>query len=314
MNTHELGLATTVPPVWKPTPDQIAKANLTAFVRFVRGRWQPGLEDYSALYRWSVEKSDEFWHALWEFCGVVASQRWDRVVDDFHLLPGAHWFPGARLNFAENLLRYRDGRRALVFWNENGFQRSLTYAELYDEVARLAQSLRDLGVTAGDRIAGFIPNMPEAVIAMLATASLGAIWSSCSPDFGTQGVVDRFSQIDQAAGRAWEQRADLLLVACVVEHDEQLVVGGQRTVQRLLRILVRRQRLARSEQRAQEAAERVGGGHRRGGAETTQVHVELTIGEPVGDLVGPAQRQRGLSYSPHAADRGDGDRAAAVQE
>ena len=165
-------------------------------MRFVRERWQPGLDGYPALYDWSVEKPEEFWQALWEFGGVVASQPWDRVVDDFHLLPGARWFPEARLNFAENLLRYRDDRRALVFWNEEGFQRSLTYAELYDEVGRVALSLRDLGVTAGDRVAGFLPNMPEAVIAMLATASLGAIWSSCSPDFGTQGVVDRFSQIE----------------------------------------------------------------------------------------------------------------------
>ena len=203
-------------------------------MRFVRGRWQPELEDYSALYRWSVEKSDQFWHALWEFCGVVASQPWDRVVDDFHLLPGARWFPGARLNFAENLLRYRDDRRALVFWNENGFQRSLTYAELYDEVARVAQSLRDLGVTAGDRIAGFIPNMPEAVIAMLAAASLGAIWSSCSPDFGTQGVVDRFSQIEPKIlfaadgylyeGRRFDSLERLRAVASQLPTLEQIVV------------------------------------------------------------------------------------------
>ncbi len=234
MNTHESGLATTVPPVWKPTPEQIEKANLTAFVRFVRERWQPGLEDYSALYRWSVEKSDQFWHALWEFCGVVSSQPWDRVVDDFHLLPGARWFPGARLNFAENLLRYHDDRRALVFWNENGFQRSLTYAELHHEVARVAQSLRDLGVTAGDRIAGFIPNMPEAVIAMLAAASIGAIWSSCSPDFGTQGVVDRFSQIEPKIlfvadgylyeGRRFDSLERLRAVASQLPTLEHIVV------------------------------------------------------------------------------------------
>jgi acetoacetyl-CoA synthetase len=118
------------------------------------------------------------------------------VVIDFDLFPGARWFPGARLNFAENLLRFHDGRRALVFWNENGFQRSLSYTELYAQVARLAASLKELGVKAGDRIAGFVPNLPEAVIAMLAAACLGAIWSSCSPDFGAQGVVDRFSQIE----------------------------------------------------------------------------------------------------------------------
>ena len=188
--------------MWCPTPEQIEKANLTAFRRMVRGRWQSDLDDYAALHRWSIEKPDLFWRGVWEFCGVVASRSWDEVLVgcDSPLtgkggFPGARWFPGARLNFAENLLRFRDDRRALVFWNETGFQRSFTYAELFAQVARLAASLKELGVVAGDRIVGFIPNLPEAVIAMLAATSLGAIWSSCSPDFGTPGVVDRFGQI-----------------------------------------------------------------------------------------------------------------------
>lgn len=183
-------------PIWQPTPEQIERANLTAFLRTVRRRWQLDLPDYSALYRWSIERPDQFWQSVWAFCGVVASRSWDEVVVDFDRMPGAHWFPGARLNFAENLLRFRDDRRALVFWNEAGFQRSLSYAELYIQVALLGKSLKDLGVEAGDRIAGFVPNLPEAVIAMLATASLGAVWSSCSPDFGSSGVVDRFGQIE----------------------------------------------------------------------------------------------------------------------
>ncbi|MBI3864727.1 MAG: acetoacetate--CoA ligase [Planctomycetia bacterium] len=183
-------------PLWRPSAERIEKANLTAFLRTVRRRWQPDLEDYSALYRWSIEKPDQFWQAVWEFCGIVASRPSDEVVVDFDRMPGARWFPGARLNFAENLLRFRDDRRALVFWNETGFQRSLSYAELFAQTARMAASLKGLGVKRGDRVAGFVPNIPEAVIAMLAATSLGAVWSLCSPDFGTQGVVDRFGQIE----------------------------------------------------------------------------------------------------------------------
>src|SRR6478609_254483 len=111
--------------MWRPSAECIERANLTAFLRTVRERWQPHLEDYSALYRWSIDKPELFWQAVWEFCGIVASRSWDKVVVDYESFPGTHWFPGARLNFAENLLRFRDDRRALVFWNESGFQRSL---------------------------------------------------------------------------------------------------------------------------------------------------------------------------------------------
>ena len=149
-----------------------------------------------SCYRWSIEKPEEFWQSVWDFCGIVASRPAENVVVDFDRFPGARWFPGARLNFAENLLRHRDDRRALVFWNEAGFQRSLTFAELHAAVVKVVAGFKDLGVKSGDRIAGIVPNMPEAVIAMLAAASLGAIWSSCSPDFGAQGIVDRFSQIE----------------------------------------------------------------------------------------------------------------------
>jgi acetoacetyl-CoA synthetase len=183
-------------PMWKPSEERIAKANMTAFMRAARERWRPGVADYPALYRWSIEEPAAFWQAVWEFCDNIASRPADEVVVDFDKMPGARWFPGARLNFAENLLRFRDDRRALVFWNESGFQRAWTYAELYSQVARLAGALRGLGVKPGDRVAGFLPNIPETVVAMLASASLGAIWSSCSPDFGPQGVLDRFGQIE----------------------------------------------------------------------------------------------------------------------
>src|SRR5262245_34039535 len=155
-------------PMWQPSPGRIEKANMTAFLRTVRERGRPEIGDYRAIYRWSIEQPAEFWQTVWDFCGIVSSRRADEVVVDFGQMPGARWFPGARLNFAENLLRLRDDRRSLVFWNENGFQRAVTYAELYGQVARLADALRGLGVKTGDRVAGFLPNIPETVVAMLA--------------------------------------------------------------------------------------------------------------------------------------------------
>src|SRR5579872_5967016 len=183
-------------PIWRPSRERIENANLTAFRATACERWDINLDDYPALYRWSIDRPDRFWQSVWEFCGVIASRAADEVVVDFDRMPGARWFPGARLNFAENLLRFRDSRRALVFWNETGFQRSVTYAELFAQVARVAEALRRMNVGPGDRVAAFVPNLPETVVAMLATASLGAIWSSCSPDFGIQGVLDRFRQIE----------------------------------------------------------------------------------------------------------------------
>jgi acetoacetyl-CoA synthetase len=162
--------------------------------------------DYSSLYRWSVEHPEAFWPEVWRFCGVVAEERpgrepWDDVVVGLERMAppdpalGPRWFTGARLNFAENLLRYADDRPAIVFWNEAGRQRELSYRELTASVASVAAALAAEGVVAGDRVAGFLPNLPETVIAMLAATRLGATWSSCSPDFGAQGVLDRFGQI-----------------------------------------------------------------------------------------------------------------------
>ena len=156
---------------------------------------QVGASDYEGLHRWSVNEPEAFWQAVWRFVGVETHRSPDRVVDDFDRMPGARWFPGARLNFAENLLRCRDDREALISWSEHGRGRSLTYRELFREVGALAAALAGAGVGPGDRVAGFLANIPEAVIAMLASTSLGAVWSSCSPDFGADGVVDRFGQI-----------------------------------------------------------------------------------------------------------------------
>ncbi|HEY3012227.1 MAG TPA: acetoacetate--CoA ligase [Gemmatimonadales bacterium] len=196
-------------PLWVPDADRIGGANLTAFIGHIQQHkpvGSEGVSDFASLYRWSVERPDGFWPEVWRFCGVVADGRedqlpWDEVVIGVDRMAppdpnlGPRWFTGARLNFAENLLRYSDDRPALVFWNERGRQRELSYRALNAEVARIAVALQREGIVAGDRVAGFLPNLPEAVIAMLAATSLGAIWSSCSPDFGANGVLDRFGQI-----------------------------------------------------------------------------------------------------------------------
>jgi acetoacetyl-CoA synthetase len=182
-------------PLWRPSPERIRHAQLTQFIAAVSGILAPTIKDWDDLWRWSVDHPEHFWPAVWKFCEVRSSHRWDVVLEHPGAMPGARWFPGARLNFAENLLRFDDHRPALVWRGEDGRRRVHTHAELYREVARLAGALRALGVGPGDRVAGFLPNCPEAVIAMLAAASVGATWSSCSPDFGIQGVLDRFGQI-----------------------------------------------------------------------------------------------------------------------
>ncbi len=181
--------------LWEPSEERIKATNMYRFMHFINDNHGQDFREYGPLYEWSVENIPEFWASFWEFAGIKASKPYDQVVDDLSKLPGAKWFPGARLNFAENLLQHRDDRVALVFRGEERDSTSMTYAQLYDEVARTARSLKEMGVGPGDRVGGFVPNMPHAVIAMLATTSLGAVWSSCSPDFGIKGVLDRFGQI-----------------------------------------------------------------------------------------------------------------------
>ncbi|MSP51770.1 MAG: acetoacetate--CoA ligase [Alphaproteobacteria bacterium] len=183
-------------PLWRPSPERVAATNLVRFIADVRQRFDAPVSDYASLHRWSIERPKEFWRAIWAFGGVRAETQGDVVVRDFHKMPGATWFPDAKLNFAENLLRRRDHAPALVFRGENGTARTLTHAELYDSVSRLAQAFARDGIEPGDRVVGFLPNIPEAMIAMLAATSLGAVWSSCSPDFGIRGVMDRFGQIE----------------------------------------------------------------------------------------------------------------------
>jgi acetoacetyl-CoA synthetase len=164
------------------------------FMQHVNRTYQTNFTDYDGLYQWSVENIAAFWSEIWDFAGIKATKGYEQVIDDPAKMPGAAWFSGSRLNFAENLLRYRDDRTALIFRGEDVVRRTLTYKELYAATAKLTASLRGAGVVPGDRVVGFMPNMPESIIAMLAATSIGATWSSCSPDFGIKGVLDRFGQ------------------------------------------------------------------------------------------------------------------------
>ena len=183
-------------PLWEPGQPRIAGAQVTAFARAAIREWGLKFNTYPEFYQWSVDQPEQFWQSLWQYAAVKAGARGERVLVHGERMPGAQWFPDARLNFAENLLRRRDRADAMVFWGEDKVERRLSHAQLHDGVSRLTQALRAAGVQAGDRVAGYLPNLPEAMMAMLASASIGAIWSSCSPDFGVQGVLDRFGQID----------------------------------------------------------------------------------------------------------------------
>ena len=196
------------PLLWQPGGERIDAANLT---RFAAGHgFKP--PDYAALHAWSLANRETFWQAVWDFCGVVGERGTGPVLADGDRFPGSRWFPGARLNFAENLLRYDDDAPAIVSVLENGERTTLSYSELATATMAFRQTLVELGVGANDRVAGWLPNVPQTVVAMLATASIGAIWSSCSPDFGAEGALDRFGQI-----------APKVLIACDGYH-----YGGKR--------------------------------------------------------------------------------------
>ena len=185
--------------LWQPSQERIANTRLSSFMDHLKRQYGVEARDYHELWDWSRasrENVETFWSAVWDFCGVVAETRGERVTADFEKMPGAAFFPDAKLNFAENLLQQQGRGDAIVFWGEDQVQTRLSHDALYQRVSKVAQGLKEQGVGPGDRVAAYLPNMPETMIVMLATASLGAIFSSCSPDFGPQGVLDRFGQIE----------------------------------------------------------------------------------------------------------------------
>jgi acetoacetyl-CoA synthetase len=182
-------------PLWTPSEDTISKANITRFIEFVNERFSLDLKSYGELYEWSVRSIPEFWGSVWDYVEIISSQTYEKVVEDLAKFPGTNWFIGSQLNFAENLLRFRDSRPALLYVKENGNRDSLSYSELYAKVGRLAESLRSLGLKPGDRVAAYMPNKIETIVAMLASASIGATWASCGAELGPTAVLDRVGQI-----------------------------------------------------------------------------------------------------------------------
>jgi acetoacetyl-CoA synthetase len=182
--------------IWAPSKDAAEHSHMARFMRRVSRDLDRKISDYDELWRWSIEDRAAFWSALWRYAEVIASRPADTVLENGEAMPGSRWLVGARLNFAENLLRYRDDHPAIVFRGEDGSERRLSYAQLHEQAARLAGVLRELGIGPGERVAAIVPNIPEAIVGMLASAWVGAVWSSCSPDFGAQGILDRFGQIE----------------------------------------------------------------------------------------------------------------------
>jgi len=183
-------------PLWVPSEQRIKQANITHFISFINKKYKLKIASYNELYKWSIGNTLDFWAAMWEFGEIKASRKYDKVVDNLSKFPGTKWFIGAKLNFAENLLRHRDDHLAFIFKGETQKSARITYAELYDFVARLATALQKIGVKPGDRVAAYMPNIMETAIAMLAATSVGAVWSSCGIELGPGAVLDRFGQID----------------------------------------------------------------------------------------------------------------------
>jgi len=222
--------------LWEPSEERRKKANITKFMNLVNRRYGKGFRSYRELYDWSVENIPDFWASLWDFAEIKAFKSYDTVVDDVQKMPGAKWFIGAKMNFAQNLLRYRDDHTAFIFKGETQVSARLSYRELYDTVARLAKSLRDMGVAPGDRVAAYMPNMIETAVAMLAATSVGAVWSSCATDIGPVAAVDRFGQIEPKIlftvdgyyykGKPFETLSNAVEIAKAIPSLERVVVAS----------------------------------------------------------------------------------------
>ncbi|MFH2011925.1 MAG: acetoacetate--CoA ligase [Pseudomonadota bacterium] len=220
--------------LWKPSEERKKNANITRFMDAVNKRYRKSFTSYKELYDWSVNNISDFWGSVWDFCEIKASKGYNVVVDDPGKMPGTKWFAGARLNFAENLLRYKDENTAFIFRGENQKSARMSYSELYDSVARLAKSLREMGVAPGDRVVAYMPNMIETVVAMLATTSIGAEWASCATDIGPSAALDRFGQIGPKVlftvdgyyykGKAFSSLSNAAEIAKGIPSIEKIVV------------------------------------------------------------------------------------------
>jgi len=220
--------------LYSPDEEKVKKTNIIKFMKFVNEAYSKNISTYGELYRWSVEDIPNFWSAIWEFCGVKASKNYEKVVDDVTRFPGAKWFIGARLNYAENILRRRDDHIAFIFRGENKKRAKMTYLELYNQVAAFSKSLRDIEIKPGDRVVGYLPNLMEGIVAMLATSSIGAIWASCGLELGVHGALDRFSQIEPKVlitsdgyyfkGKAFNASSNVAQVASGIPSLEKIVV------------------------------------------------------------------------------------------
>ena len=182
-------------PLWSPSDVKVRNSQLWTLMKDMESQTGKVFTNYHSFWQWSVENTEDFWDKVWDFCAVIG-EKGDVVLENADKMPGAQFFPNSKINFAENLLRRRDDLPAIIFRDEKGGEHTLSFNDLYDQVSRLQQALKDMGVDKGDRVAAYMPNMPETIIACLAVTSLGAIWSSASPDFGVQGVLDRFGQIE----------------------------------------------------------------------------------------------------------------------
>ena len=220
--------------LWQPSQEQINKTNLHQFIGVVSEKLSLPSANYDEFHQWSVDNSESFWAEVWDYTEIKASVDWNSVLTNADQFPGATWFAGARFNFAENLLRNRSDRIAIVGRLENGSRTTLSYGQLYEQVEQCAAAMRSVGVECGDRVAGFMPNVAQTVVAMLAATSIGAIWSSCSPDFGINGVMDRFGQIKPKLlfgcngyyynGKTIDSTATLQQICDKIDSIEQLVV------------------------------------------------------------------------------------------
>ena len=182
--------------LWNPPISLIEDSNIFEFQNIINHKYNLSIKKYSELYKWSISNIDDFWEEIWGYSKIVYSHPYTEVIKTTDNIWDTSWFIDSKLNYAENLLRYKNDSIAIYFFGENQVRSQITFNELYNNVAKVAFSFKEMGIKKGDRVAGFMPNMSEAVIAMLATASIGAIWSSCSPDFGIDAVLDRFSQIN----------------------------------------------------------------------------------------------------------------------